>query len=259
MKITSKGHYLISISKSYEALNEFDENNTKSILLSTENASNRKLKQKQSIAEKLHKQFGQASTNKTLKLIKLPGIVDQELVDLINEIGEKCTVCLKYKKVQLKPVVGFSLSQHFNDVISMDLKEINGFRISHLIDHATRYSAATIVKSKSKQKEEIIKAIFKIWITLFGPPNEILSDNGGEFDSDLLRDLPDLLNVFIRTTPGESPRSNGISEKYNAILGNMIKKLLIDKSIIIQLILLLHGLFLPKMTYIIIWYSIGIQ
>ena len=151
IKFTSSGHYLVPISKSYEALNEFDENSTKNILLSIENVSNRTLREKQSIAEELHKQFGQANSNNTLKLIKLPGIVDKELVDLINEVGEKCTVYLKYKKAPLKPVVDFSLSRNFNDVISMDLKEINDFKILHLIDHVTRY----------------------------GAPNEILSDNGG--------------------------------------------------------------------------------
>ena len=80
----------------------------------------------------------------------------------------------------------------------MDLKEINGFEILHLIDHATSCSTATIVKSK--QKEEIVKAIFKICITLFGHPNEILSANGGEFNNDILRDFSDQLNIFIRTT-----------------------------------------------------------
>ena len=117
MKFTSSGHYLIPISKSYEALNEFDENNTESIILSIENISNRTLRDKQSIAEKSHKQFGYASSNKILKLIKLSVIVDKEVFDLVNEIGEKCTVCLKYKKAPLKPVVGFSLSRDFNNVI----------------------------------------------------------------------------------------------------------------------------------------------
>ena len=54
MKFTSSGHHLIPISKTYEALNEFDENNTKSILLSIANISNKTLREKQSIAEKLH-------------------------------------------------------------------------------------------------------------------------------------------------------------------------------------------------------------
>ena len=47
----------------------------------------------------------------------------------------------------------------------MDLKEINGFKI----DHVTRYSAATIVKPK--QKEKIVKAIFKIWIRPYVRPS----------------------------------------------------------------------------------------
>ena len=111
-----------------------------------------------------------------MKSIKFSGIVDKELNDLINNIGEKCTVCLKFKKASLKPVVGFLQLQDFNDVISMYLKEINGFKILHLIDHATCYSGATIKKSK---QEDIVKAIFEIWITLFGSPNEFLSDSRG--------------------------------------------------------------------------------
>ena len=138
MKFTSSGHYLIPISKSNEALNESDENNTKA-LSSIENVSNRKLREKQIIVEKLYKQLGQAGSNKILKLIKLSGIIDKELVDLVNEIREECTVCLKYKTVPpLKPVVVFSLLRNFNNVISMDLEGINGFKILHLIDHATR-------------------------------------------------------------------------------------------------------------------------
>ena len=53
MKFTSSWHYLIPISESYEALNEFDENNKKCILLSIENGNNRILREKQSLAEKL--------------------------------------------------------------------------------------------------------------------------------------------------------------------------------------------------------------
>ena len=44
--------------------------------------------------------------------------------------------------------------------------------------------------------------------------NEIVKDNGGEFNNGLLSDLSDQLNVFIITTnPGESPWSNGITER----------------------------------------------
>lgn len=57
-----------------------------------------------------------------------------------------------------------------------------------------------------------------------------MSGNGGEFNNELLKEMSDHLNIFIRSTAGESPWSNGITERHNAILGNMINKLLLDKS-----------------------------
>ena len=125
-------------------------------------------------------------------------------------------------------MVRLSLSKHFNDVISMDLKEINGHKILHMVDHGTRFSSAAIVKSK--HKVEIVKAIFQHWIVLFDPQNQIFSDNGGEFNNELLREMSDQLNIFVRSKAGESPWSNGITERHNVILGYMISKLLLDES-----------------------------
>ena len=82
---------------------------------------------------------------------------------------------------------------------------------------------------KSKHKEVIVKAIFQHWIVLFGPPNQIISD-GGEFKNELLREMFDQLNIFERSTACEFSWSNGIIERKNVILGNMINKLLLDKS-----------------------------
>ena len=42
--------------------------------------------------------------------------------------------------------------------------------------------------------------------------------------------MSDHLNIFIRSTAGESPWSNGITERHSAIFGNMINKMLLDKS-----------------------------
>ena len=95
----------------------------------------------------MHKQFGHPSASKILKLVKASEIEDNELYELIGETGEDCSICLKYKKVALKPVVGLPLSRHFN-VISMDLKEINSHKILHIVDHATCFSSAAVLKSK---------------------------------------------------------------------------------------------------------------
>lgn len=61
------------------------------------------------------------------------------------------------------------------------------------------------------KKDEIVGAIFKIWIARFGVPNEILSDNGGKFSNNP-QEMSGLLNVFVRKTPAESPWSNMMIE-----------------------------------------------
>ena len=43
----------------------------------------------------------------------------------------------KYKRPKLGPVVGFSLSRDFNDVVAVDLKAMEKVHILHIVDHAT--------------------------------------------------------------------------------------------------------------------------
>ena len=49
-------------------------------------------------------------------------ILDKEPIEEINNIEEQCDICLKYKKPNLRPVIGFSLSRDFSDVVAVDLK-----------------------------------------------------------------------------------------------------------------------------------------
>ena len=69
----------------------------------------------------------------------------------------------------------------------MDLKPLNNIHILHLIDLSTRYSNAVAI-FKHKDKDVIVKNILQYWIALFGAPNKILSDNGGEFNNQELQD-----------------------------------------------------------------------
>ena len=135
-------------------------------------------------------------------------------------------MCQRYKQLELRPAVSFSLAKDFNDTIAMDLKWCNGVLCLHLIDHMTRFNAAAVIHTK--KKEEVVDNVFKMWISLFVCPKKILSDNGGEFNNELLRELGQLLNTHILCTSAESPWSNGITEGHNAIIGNMVAKVMKD-------------------------------
>ena len=72
----------------------------------------------------------------------------------------------------------------------------------------------------------IIDLIFKHWIALFGTPNRFLSDNGGKCSNELYKEMAELLNIEVLSTAGESPWSNGITERHNAVIGNMLERIL---------------------------------
>ena len=91
-----------------------------------------------------------------------------------------------------------------------------------MIDEFTRFSNATIIKSK--HSEIIIKNFLQNWVSLFGTLFEVLSDNGGEFFSQEFIDFCENFNIKVSTTPAESPWSNGICERHNAILTDIILK-----------------------------------
>ena len=86
------------------------------------------------------------------KLIKASSINDD--VKLFVEIENCYEICTKFKQPGLKPIVGFSLSKEFNDIVSVDLNKISGIKFLHIIDNAICFNTAAVMRSK--QKEELV-------------------------------------------------------------------------------------------------------
>ena len=229
---TSSGHYCIPISPKQVVVNPSSKADKPiELYLTIENLSKKSKEEKKSIAVKLHKQFGHPVDATKLKaIVKDAQINDNELLHFIDEVTNECDICNRYRKARARPVVSLSLAKEFNGCLAMDLKfvTINEKKhiILHMIDLFTRYSAACIVKSK--EKEVIVDAILKHWVAIFGTSQSIFADNGGEFNNELLRDVAELLDVSVASTAAESPWSNGVVERHNATLGNMIQKIVAD-------------------------------
>ena len=220
MKIsfTSTGHYCIDLNKA--------NNSEVDIALICNEVNN---EDKNKIALKLHRQFGHADNKKLKSLLLDAKVNDQELNQAIDQISDKCESCLKYKRNPSKPVVGLPMAKTFNETVAMDLKEYDnskGIWFLHLIDHFTRYSQSCVIRTK--RKEEIIKRIFEIWIRYFGPSKKFLTDNGGEFCNGEFVSMCENLNIRVCTTAAESPWSNGLVERHNAILGLIVNKMMDD-------------------------------
>ena len=178
------------------------DSNFAEVLLTIDNIEEKSKKKKKYIASKLHKQFGHPKSARLSDLIKTAEISD--LLDIVMDLDKNCEICMRYKGTSSRPLVGFSLAHDFNEneTIAMDLKQFRGAYILHMVDHATRYSPAAIVRSKQKK---VINKIFKHWIAIFDEtPNLFLSDKE-EFNNELFREMGKQLNINIKTTAAESP------------------------------------------------------
>ena len=135
---------------------------------------------------------------------------------------------LTIQESSTRPIVGLPMATSFNETIAMDLKFYHGKILLHLIDHCTRLSASTVIPDKNP--DTVIKAIFKIWISVYGSAEKFLTDNGGEFANDDFVQLCETFGIIVKTTAGEAPWSNGLVERHNLILSDMLNKVLDDKN-----------------------------
>ena len=175
---------------------------------------------------KLHRQFSHPTAEKLIKLIKEAGLFNEQWKQEVNKVSDNCDICRKFKKVPPRPVVGFPIGKVFNEAIGMDLKVWGSDYFLVLVDLATRYCVATVIHNK--KPETIIKEVITQWISRFGAPDKFLSDNGGEFNNNDFRSMAENYNVKVMCTAAESPWSNGICERLNAVLGNNVAKIMLD-------------------------------
>lgn len=176
-----------------------------------------------SIAKKLHFQFNHPPSEKLIKLVKDGGHGHKDLIKEIKLIPENCVICIKRQKPPLRPAVCLPMASKFNEVVAVDLKAWGKCHFLVMVDLATRFCQATVVPNKAPST--IIKGLFKCWITLFGAPKKLLSDNGGEFNNKDVRTLGEKFNMKVLTTAAESPWSNGVCERLNGVIGDRVARI----------------------------------
>lgn len=109
-----------------------------------------------------------------------------------------------------------------------------------MIDRATHWPEAHAVCDISA--ETVAKAIYEGWITRFGCPARITTDQGRQFESHLFTALTRLFGIQrIRTTPYH-PQSNGIIERWHRCMKTALIARLSNSSWIEELPTVLLGL-----------------
>ena len=169
LKFTTSGHYCIPVGKIMDE-NHGDTLKSGSMLFrDDENELSNNVKRK--IVIKLHRQFIHPSSYKLITLFKDANLNDKELFAMVKNINNNSKVYQKYKEPKPKPVVIFLLATNLNKTVALGLKEWKSYTkvcFLHIIDHPTQFSASCVINMK--QKEEIIKQVVRLWVSIFGSP-----------------------------------------------------------------------------------------
>jgi transposase InsO family protein len=90
------------------------------------------------------------------------------------------------------------------------------------IDYCTKWPIARATKSATA--ETVAEFIENEIILNFGVPDEIVSDRGPAFNSATIEALLESYRIKHLMSSAYHPRTNGVAERYNAVIGKMIAK-----------------------------------
>ena len=91
-----------------------------------------------------------------------------------------------------------------------------------LVDYATRYPEA--VPLRQIDTATVAEALLSIYSRL-GFPQEMLTDRGAQFTSDVMKEVSRLLSIRHVTTTPYHPQCNGLVERFNGTLKRMLNKM----------------------------------
>ena len=95
-----------------------------------------------------------------------------------------------------------------------------------IVDYATRYPEA--VALPNIDAISVAEALVQVYSRV-GIPQEVLSDLGTQFTSELMKEVSRLLSIKQLTTSPYHPACNGLVERYNGTLKLMLKRLCEEK------------------------------
>lgn len=216
---TPSGHYAVPIGPNVENLSYSAEPDSHAVYAVTENEED-----PEKIALKVHRYFAHANPERLKTFVRTTTHPKKE--EIAKALGKlNCDWCKKHKRETPKPKTCLPLAERFNQTIALDLKFLDKTKeiVLHCIDIMTRFSTAVIIPNK--KQETIVEHFCRSWIAIFGRPEQTLCDNGKEFCNKDFTDLCQNLMIEVNTTAAFSPWSNGMVERHNGLIADMVYKL----------------------------------
>ncbi|KAK3727208.1 hypothetical protein QZH41_007713 [Actinostola sp. cb2023] len=181
----------------------------------------------------LHNDHGHFGIDKTLELFRerfyWPGMSSD-----VSSYVRNCERCIKRKAANppRAPMVPM-LSSTPMELLTMDFLSLErgkgGYEnILVVCDTFTKYTWA--FPTRNQKSKTVAKVLWDKILVNFGFPQRLHSDQGRDFESNLIKDLCNLANITKSRITPYHPQGNGQTERFNRTLLDMLGTLEADKK-----------------------------
>jgi hypothetical protein len=115
------------------------------------------------------------------------------------------------------------------DVLEMSPESKRGNRkVLDIGDMFSRYVVAVPISGESADTGA--RVFFDRWVSVFGPPEQLLTDLGPNFASGVIAEMCLLIGTIKVFTSAYHTQTNGFIERYNRTLSTELRRHLLDKE-----------------------------
>lgn len=158
--------------------------------------------------------------------------VDIETADIIEKVVGCSQNCQQFRTslVRYKATISSEDDLKLDDKLSIELRFINGIPIPHVVNTATRFSAATFLGSNGKSYEQsrecICFALIACWCTMStGYTRKIKTDQRSVLTSDKRKFLLEKTGIELKWSRIQTQSSLDIRNRLHEPLRQVFKKL----------------------------------